>query len=145
MLTDARKTTASKLEDAVVKELKELCMTGVQFKVEMRSLSGGQEVVIGDETVRVTSNGKDDVEFTFSANVGEPLRPLAKIASGGELSRIMLGIKAALAASNVIPTMIFDEVDQGVGFTRKTEHSGYTSCPDSMCGRSSLKRGQEQR
>ena len=115
VLTYARKTTASKLEDAVVKELKELCMTGVQFKVEMRSLSGGQEVVIGDETVRVASNGKDDVEFTFSANVGEPLRPLAKIASGGELSRIMLGIKAALAASNVIPTMIFDEVDQGVG------------------------------
>lgn len=115
VLTYARKTTASKLEDAVVKELKELCMTSVQFKVEMRSLSGGQEVVIGDETVRVASNGKDDVEFTFSANVGEPLRPLAKIASGGELSRIMLGIKAALAASNVIPTMIFDEVDQGVG------------------------------
>ncbi|MGH7740105.1 MAG: hypothetical protein ACREL1_08165, partial [bacterium] len=59
--------------------------------------------------------GWDRVEFLFSANPGEPLRPLAKVASGGEASRVMLGLKTALADSDDIPTLIFDEIDTGVG------------------------------
>jgi len=116
-LTEERKKVALRLENAVVKELEELCMTGVRFKVEIRPLSSGNDLLSDEngEALKVIQTGKDDIEFMFSANIGEPLRPLAKIASGGELSRIMLGIKAALASSNVIPTMIFDEVDQGVG------------------------------
>jgi DNA repair protein RecN (Recombination protein N) len=59
--------------------------------------------------------GQDRAEFLFSANKGEPLRPLARVASGGELSRVMLGLKTTLAAHDTIPTLIFDEIDAGVG------------------------------
>ena len=63
----------------------------------------------------VASKGADRVEFLLSPNPGEPLRPLAKIASGGEMSRIMLALKSVLARTGGIPTMIFDEIDVGVG------------------------------
>ena len=59
--------------------------------------------------------GQDSVEFVFSANPGEPLKPLAKVASGGELSRVMLALKTVLAESDRVPVLIFDEVDAGVG------------------------------
>jgi DNA repair protein RecN (Recombination protein N) len=63
----------------------------------------------------LSPHGWDRVEFSFSANPGEPLRPLAKVASGGEASRVMLALKACLAESDEVPTLIFDEIDTGVG------------------------------
>ena len=62
-----------------------------------------------------TSAGYDIPEFLFSANPGEPLKPLAKIASGGEMSRVMLALKVILAKNDQIPTLIFDEIDAGIG------------------------------
>jgi len=70
--------------------------------------SDGAEVALG-------ASGADDVEFMLSANVGEEPRPLVRIASGGELSRVMLAIKSVLALADEMPTMVFDEVDQGIG------------------------------
>jgi DNA repair protein RecN (Recombination protein N) len=64
---------------------------------------------------RLTGRGVDAAEFLFSANPGEELRPLRKVASGGELSRIMLALKAALAHVDPVPTMVFDEIDSGIG------------------------------
>ena len=63
----------------------------------------------------VTENGLDQIEFIISTNPGEPLKPLSKIASGGEMSRIMLAIKKILADADKIPTLIFDEIDMGIG------------------------------
>jgi DNA repair protein RecN (Recombination protein N) len=85
---------------------------------------GVQVVAIEDEQSPVVEKGKrlqvsplgwDRVEFLFSANPGEPQRPLAKVASGGEASRVMLGLKTVLAESDEVPTLIFDEIDTGVG------------------------------
>ena len=70
------------------------------------------------KTEKISVNGYDKVEFLISANPGEPLAPLAKVASGGELSRIMLAIKSSAAKEDKIPTLIFDEIDTGIsGFT----------------------------
>ena len=63
---------------------------------------------------KLTINGMDNIEFLISANVGEPPKPISKIASGGELSRIMLALKNVLADKDDIPTLIFDEIDTGV-------------------------------
>lgn len=100
----ARREKASRLlEDRIISELSFLGMKKVRFEV---SISAHED--------DISSDGYDDVEFLISANVGEPLRPLAKIASGGEVSRIMLSIKSALADIDKIPTMIFDEIDTGI-------------------------------
>jgi DNA repair protein RecN (Recombination protein N) len=72
-------------------------------------------VVEKGKTMHLSPIGWDKVEFLFSANPGEPLRSLAKVASGGEASRVMLGLKTVLAESDEVPTMIFDEIDTGVG------------------------------
>jgi DNA repair protein RecN (Recombination protein N) len=69
----------------------------------------------GDERFRLTPAGVDSVEFLFSANPGEELRPLRKVASGGELSRIMLALKSALSKADPVPTLVFDEIDVGIG------------------------------
>ena len=71
-------------------------------------------VTIEDKHFRTTVKGIDVVEFFISTNPGEELRPLAKVASGGEVSRIMLALKSALAASDSIPVLIFDEIDLGI-------------------------------
>jgi DNA repair protein RecN (Recombination protein N) len=69
----------------------------------------------GASRVAFDSNGVDHVEFLLAANLGEALKPLAKVASGGETARIMLAIKSILAAADATPTLVFDEVDTGVG------------------------------
>jgi len=102
-LSDARRTAAGRLDGAVGRELSELGMAGTRFAVEFR---------LRDEP---DGRGIDDVEFLLSANQGEPLKPLARVASGGELSRIMLALKSILAAEDQIPTLIFDEIDAGIG------------------------------
>jgi DNA repair protein RecN (Recombination protein N) len=70
---------------------------------------------VGDRTLRIGAHGLDQVEITLAANPGAPPRPLEKSASGGELSRVMLAVEVALAATTPVPTLVFDEVDAGVG------------------------------
>ena len=100
-LSAARKMAAEKLQAAISSELMQLDMPKIQFVCEF-SAQQPQE------------NGLDAVRFLMSANVGESLRPLSKVASGGELARIMLAMKNVLAAEDSAGTMIFDEVDAGV-------------------------------
>lgn len=100
-LTESRKTAGEKLSRAICSELEFLDMPNVRFVVKL-------------EDIGLTENGRDGVEFLISANVGEEPKSLAKIASGGELSRIMLAIKNVLAETDGVDTMIFDEIDTGV-------------------------------
>ncbi len=100
-LTESRKTAGEKLSRAICSELEFLDMPNVRFVVKL-------------EDIGLTENGRDGMEFLISANVGEEPKPLAKIASGGELSRIMLAIKNVLAETDGVDTMIFDEIDTGV-------------------------------
>ena len=100
-ISDIRKKTAKEFSEKVCEELKYLDMPNVQFLVEF-----------GDK--ELSENGIDLAEFLISANVGEKPKPLAKIASGGELSRTMLALKTVMAHKDKIETMIFDEIDSGV-------------------------------
>ena len=102
-LTALRHEAAERLKCGVDRELRELGMEKAEFGVSFAKA--------GDEPRR---NGLDEVEFLLSANAGEPLKPLSKVASGGELSRIMLAIKTVCAGSDGTPTLIFDEVDTGI-------------------------------
>ena len=101
-LSAARKTAAAALVEAVGDRLKRLAMARARFAVQVDSAA-------------LSSAGADAVELLFSANVGEPLKPLAKVASGGEASRVMLAIKAALAEADECGCTVFDEADAGVG------------------------------
>ncbi|GJL54145.1 MAG: DNA repair protein RecN [Nitrospirales bacterium] len=105
-LSGNREDAARKLEKRISEELTELKMSNVRLSVQIDAMSDV-------ETFGPT--GKDVVEFMFSANPGEPLHPLAKIASGGELSRVMLAMKSVLSEADEIPVLVFDEVDAGVG------------------------------
>ncbi|MBE6656865.1 MAG: DNA repair protein RecN [Ruminococcaceae bacterium] len=112
-LTSARKAAGETLSVRIMEELAFLDMEKVQFSVSIRPLSAVTDED-EDDAARYSANGCDSVEFLISTNPGEPLKPLEKIASGGELSRIMLAAKCVMAASEEISTMIFDEVDTGV-------------------------------
>lgn len=101
-LTKLRKEQAKLLESVICEGLKELNFPDVQFQIQVDKL--------GD----FTANGKDDVEFLISLNPGQPVKPLANVASGGELSRIMLAIKTVMADRDAIETLIFDEIDVGI-------------------------------
>lgn len=101
ILSQSRKTAAEDFEKKIMKELSFLDMPDTVFKVQFRSTD-------------FSEIGIDDIEFLISANKGEELKPLAKIASGGELSRIMLAIKSVLADKDETDTLIFDEIDAGV-------------------------------
>ncbi len=101
-LSEKRKQTAKDISKAVEKILKELAFEKAGFRVDVRQSP-------------LSSTGIDIIEFLFSANPGEPLKPLAKVASGGELSRIMLALKNILADVDSIPVLIFDEIDAGIG------------------------------
>ena len=101
VLSDARKATAKALEERILHELRELDMGKVRFSIEFTEKAPD-------------ANGIDAVRFLMSANVGEELKPIHKIASGGELARIMLALKNVLAEQDHVMTMVFDEVDTGV-------------------------------
>ncbi len=103
-LSAIRRAGAEKLEEQVMGELWQLGLQKARFAAEITAIPG--EVP--------SPNGVDAVEFLFSANAGEPLKPLKNVASGGEISRVMLAIKATVADSDDVPTLIFDEVDSGV-------------------------------
>jgi len=113
-LSEIRKRVAMQLAFLIEKELKELHMSRTQFEIAITREPDEKGLDIHGEKVRFTAKGIDQVEFMISPNPGEPLRPLARIASGGELSRIMLAMKTILAHSENIDTLIFDEVDTGV-------------------------------
>ncbi len=100
----ARMKAANKLADKIVEQIKPLGFAGVEFAVSVEM----------DET-DIRETGADRVEFLFSANPGSPLLPLKNIASGGEMSRVMLGLKTVLAGADRVPVLIFDEIDAGIG------------------------------
>ena len=104
-LSQARRKIADKFEKDITKELCDLGMGGSTFKVEIDTT---------DDVDQIYAYGADSVEFMISPNVGEPLKPLAKIISGGEMSRFMLAFKNILAGVDDIGTMVFDEIDTGI-------------------------------
>ena len=100
-LTAARREAAARLEKRILRELRDLDMGKVRFSIEITPTEPGE-------------SGMDAIRFLMSANAGEDLRPIAKIASGGELARIMLALKNVLAEQERVGTLVFDEVDTGV-------------------------------
>lgn len=102
-LTSIRKVKAKLIEKTLISELKSLNMKDTQFKVNF------------EKEDKISKNGVDSVEFLIAPNLGQELKPLAKIVSGGEMSRIMLALKVIFSAVDNIPILIFDEIDTGVG------------------------------
>ena len=97
-----RAEAVPELTEAITDTLRDLNFLDIRFMIDLRELPG------------YTAGGRDEVAFVISLNPGEPLRPLSEVASGGELSRIMLGIKAVLSDRDETPTLIFDEIDAGI-------------------------------
>ncbi len=116
-LSRVRADTAERLGRAVSEELQALAMPHARVSVQVTQTPTDTDagVEVGGRRLRMTASGLDDVEFLLAANVGSEPRPLTKGASGGELSRVMLGLEVALAGTNPVPTFVFDEVDAGVG------------------------------
>jgi DNA repair protein RecN (Recombination protein N) len=115
-LSQKRHTAAHDLEKALETELMQLSMVGAKFKVDFTNRASEDGVTLQDgRKVAFDSTGLEQVEFLVAPNPGEGLKPLVKIASGGETSRLMLAIKNVLAKADEVPTLIFDEIDQGIG------------------------------
>lgn len=114
-ISRSRRKAADKLAAGIVRELGDLRMQSAQFSVGIEQRDDATGCYVGDKRVAFSETGIDDVEFLMSANPGEPLRPLAKVASGGEAARIMLALKRVLTLADQTPTLIFDEIDQGIG------------------------------
>ncbi|MBC8413967.1 DNA repair protein RecN, partial [bacterium] len=110
-LSKKRQTAAKKIEPGVVKQLSEMAMPDARFSIKFSREAGNDT----DDGFRASHTGIDHVSFLISPNPGEQLAPLAKTASGGELSRIMLALKVVLAKDDKIPCLVFDEVDAGIG------------------------------
>ena len=102
-LSESRKEIALKIEDELLNELKFLNMEDAKLKVQINKID------------RMTNDGYDEIEFFISTNVGQELKPLNKIASGGEVSRVMLALKVIFSKVDNIPILIFDEIDTGIG------------------------------
>ncbi len=104
-LSQCRRQAALQLEQKATRELSELNMPDIKFEIQLTTLS------------QPDAKGMDEAEFLFSPNPGEELRPAARIASGGEISRLILALKTSLAEKYHFPTLIFDEIDAGLGGT----------------------------
>jgi DNA repair protein RecN (Recombination protein N) len=102
-LTDARRGAASRMQKSTAAELEGLRLEGARFEIALRTAA------------EIGPSGAEGAEMMFSANPGEPLQPLARVASGGELARVMLAIKTVGADADRLPTLVFDEVDAGIG------------------------------
>ncbi len=118
-ITAKRKETSKKLEKAILTALADLGIPKAVFStmIQQRTVDAASHVLavrIGNQLVEAAPSGVDHVEFFISTNVGEDPKPLVKVASGGEVSRIMLALKGALAQSDKTPLLIFDEIDTGV-------------------------------
>jgi DNA repair protein RecN (Recombination protein N) len=119
-LSRVRSEAAVRLGETVTRELAALAMPHAVLTVAVSQSDAADGLEIpaeggGTRTVRIAAHGLDDVELRLAANVGSEPRPLSKGASGGELSRVMLGLEVALAGTDPVPTFVFDEVDAGVG------------------------------
>ncbi len=115
-LSEKRRKTATQLESLVERELQSLGMEKAVFQIlvsPIESVEGPLE--IDGKCYDLRADGMDEIEFFISPNIGSEPKPLAKIASGGEISRVMLALKTVLAQIDLIPTMIFDEIDAGIG------------------------------
>ena len=113
-LHDERVKAAKKFERAVERDLTEVAMENARFEVRITTPADG-ELAGEDGEAAFTARGIDAIEFYFSANVGEAVRPLARVASGGEASRLMLVLKTIASASEFPRTIVFDEIDTGIG------------------------------
>lgn len=114
-LAKKREQVADKLKKDVEKELRDLSMKHVQFGVRFLYEPDAEGfTTYKNKKTKTHANGIGEIEFLFSPNPGEELRPLAKIASGGEISRVMLALKSILNEQDPVPVMVFDEVDSGI-------------------------------
>lgn len=115
-LSEIRHRAAEDMDLEIEAELDELNMSGARFKVDFQEKIDPEGVPISDgRVVAYDATGIEQIEFLIAPNPGEGLKPLVKIASGGETSRLMLALKNVLARADSIPTLIFDEIDQGIG------------------------------
>ena len=114
-LSQLRREAGEQLAEAIEEELKDLQMAGAHFNTEFRWVPDPAGAPVGDQRFSFGPTGLDKLEFLVAPNPGEGLKPLVKIASGGETSRMMLGLKSVLAQQDRTPTLIFDEIDQGIG------------------------------
>ncbi|MCP4536954.1 MAG: DNA repair protein RecN [Chloroflexi bacterium] len=125
-LSRKRRAAAQQLAAGIERELEDLRMEGAQFGVDFQWKDAPDGVLVetipspssdelAERCVAFDTTGIDRVEFLISPNPGEPLKPLAKIASGGETSRLMLALKTVLSSADQTPTLVFDEIDQGIG------------------------------
>jgi DNA repair protein RecN (Recombination protein N) len=111
-----RRETATQLESLIERELQTLGMEKAVFQILVSPIeSANGPLEIEGKRYELRADGMDEIEFFISPNVGSEPKPLAKIASGGEISRVMLALKTVLAQVDLIPTMIFDEIDAGIG------------------------------
>ncbi len=114
-LSSARAAAADTLSKSVEAELQDLKMENARFGVSIEQNDDPEGAPVGDYRVAFDETGIDRVEFLIAPNLGEPLKPIARIASGGETSRIMLALKTVLSRADNIATLIFDEIDSGIG------------------------------
>jgi DNA repair protein RecN (Recombination protein N) len=115
-LSQQRKESAGRLSQAIEVELADLRMVAARFGVDFQTRPAADGLPLPDGTrLAFDGNGLDKVEFMVAPNPGEGLKPLARIASGGETSRLMLALKNVLAHADQVPTLVFDEIDQGIG------------------------------
>lgn len=114
-LSALRAEAADTLARGIETELSELRMEGAKFFVDRRWEESPDGAIVGEKRIAFDSTGLDRVEFLVAPNPGEGLKPLTKVASGGETSRLMLALKSVLARADRTPTLIFDEIDQGIG------------------------------
>jgi len=116
VLSQRRQEAASSLGKAIETELDDLRMAEAQFSVDFQTKDDKSGLPVGDgKCLAFDHNGYDRVEFLVAPNPGEGLKPLVKVASGGETSRLMLALKNVLASADEVPSLIFDEIDQGIG------------------------------
>jgi DNA repair protein RecN (Recombination protein N) len=115
ILSRQRQKAAVALSVGIERQLIDLSMAGARFQVDFKLEPHPQGIPLKDERVSFDETGVDHVEFMIAPNPGEGFKPLVKIASGGETSRLMLALKNVLAQADNVPTLIFDEIDQGIG------------------------------
>ncbi|MGH2459784.1 MAG: DNA repair protein RecN, partial [Chloroflexota bacterium] len=115
-LSTARQSIGRQLADEVERELAELNMAGARFRVDVTQEPGADGVPLPDgRVVAFDSSGIDRIEFYIAPNAGEDLKPLVRVVSGGETARLMLALKNILSRADTVPTLIFDEIDSGIG------------------------------
>ena len=117
-ISSKRKTISKKVKKEVEDSLKYLGIQNPSFDIKIQNIPAEKDsdnyIIIDSKKYKYNRFGYDEVEFYVSTNIGEDLKPLVKVASGGEISRIMLGLKSILAKSDLLPILIFDEIDTGV-------------------------------